>query len=183
MDFFIQVSKPICLNNYDNEDGSLADAMETIFPLLTEKAIIMWNYIPIQLSYKYDISYMLDDILDILLMLRTKEKGKMVIPWLPDTFRCDWTIQWDKGNIKIHAEWDGIIGDLENILNKNSEVCLKVNEFRGEWKKLLELIIINLKKCGYQESQIRNMDKLLIEYNKLSEEGILYQEKDINFEV
>jgi hypothetical protein len=179
MEFFIQVSKPICLNNYDNADESLADAMETIFPLLTEGAIIMWNYIPIRLSYKYDISYMLDDIVDMLLMIRTKEKGKMEIQWLPDTFRCDWKLQWNEGTIKIKSEWGGIIGDLEKILNKNSEVCLKVNEFRGEWKKLLELVIKNLKNSGYQENQIRNMDNLLVEYNKISEEGILYQEKKI----
>ncbi len=179
MEFFIQVSKPICLNNYDNADESLADAMETIFPLLTEGAIIMWNYIPIRLSYKYDISYMLDDIVDMLLMIRTKEKGKMEIQWLPDTFRCDWKLQWNEGTIKIKSEWGGIIGDLEKILNKNSEVCLKVNEFRGEWKKLLELVIKNLKNSGYQENQIRNMDKLLVEYNKINEEGILYQEKKI----
>ena len=167
MEFFIQVSKPICLNNYDNADESLADAMETIFPLLTEGAIIMWNYIPIRLSYKYDISYMLDDIVDMLLMIRTKEKGKMEIQWLPDTFRCDWKLQWNEGTIKIKSEWGGIIGDLEKILNKNSEVCLKVNEFRGEWKKLLELVIKNLKNSGYQENQIRNMDKLLVEYLSL----------------
>lgn len=176
MDFFIQVSKPICLNNYDNADESLADAMETIFPLLTEGAIIMWNHIPIRLSYKYDISYMLDDILDMLLMVRTKEKGKMEIQWLPDTFRCDWKLQWNEGTIEIKSEWGGIIGDLEKILNKNSEVCLEVDEFRREWKKLLELVIRNLKKCGYLESQIRNMDKLLVECNKIGEEGILYQE-------
>lgn len=60
MDFFIQVSKPICLNKFDKKDKTLSDAMETIFPLLTEKAIIMWNHIPILLSYKYDISFMLD---------------------------------------------------------------------------------------------------------------------------
>ena len=149
--------------------------METIFPLLTEKAIIMWNHIPILLSYKYDISYMLDDILNMLFMVRTNEKGKMVISWLPDTFRCDWKIQWNEKNIKIKAEWGGIIGDWENILSKNSEVCLEVKEFRREWKKLLGLVIKSLRKCDYQESQIKNMDKLLVEYNKISEEGILYQ--------
>ena len=43
MNFYIQANNPKVLKEYNAEDKSIADAMETIFPLYTESAILMWN--------------------------------------------------------------------------------------------------------------------------------------------
>lgn len=137
----------------------------------------MWKHIPILLSYKYDISYMIEDILDMLIAIRTEKHGEMVIHWLPDTFRCDWKISWDETTIKINAEWGGIIGDFEAMLNKNQEIYVSIEEFGNEWKNLLGIVVNSMKKCGYKEEQIRNMDKLLTEYNEIRGSGILYKEE------
>ena len=56
MKFLIQANSPECTMNFDKEDYNLATAIETIFPLMTENAILMWHHLCIPLSYKYDIS-------------------------------------------------------------------------------------------------------------------------------
>ena len=61
--FYIQANNPRVLKEHDLEDKNISDAMETIFPLYTESAVMMWNHICVPLSYKYDISYMMDDML------------------------------------------------------------------------------------------------------------------------
>lgn len=97
MSFYIQASNPRTNSIANPNDKTLADAIETIFLLNTESAILMWNYISVPLSYKYDISYMIEDILLLLDALRSRENGEMTIHWLPDTFRCNWTVQWAAG--------------------------------------------------------------------------------------
>lgn len=76
MNFYIQANNPKVLKEYNAEDESIADAMETIFPLYTESAILVWNHISIPLSYKYDISYMMDDVLDLLESFMQAKNGK-----------------------------------------------------------------------------------------------------------
>ena len=59
MAFYIQASNPRFIESISYEVESLSDAVESIFPLNTENAFLVWNYISVPLSYKYDISYML----------------------------------------------------------------------------------------------------------------------------
>lgn len=119
---------------------------------------------------------MLLDILDILSMIRTRKEGKVLIHWLPDTFRCDWELQWSGRIIKISTKWRCIVGGLEDILNQNSEVCMDVDEFIKEWKSILGVVLTALKDSGYNSRNIVDMDKLLNEYNAIKGNGILYQE-------
>ena len=75
LNFYIQASNPKVQCEINYSDETLADATESIFLLNTENAILMWNYICIPLSYKYDISYMLDDIMILLNELKNKKSG------------------------------------------------------------------------------------------------------------
>ena len=57
MNFYIQASNPRALKPSFIEEN-LSAAIESVFPMNTENAILFWNHIAIPLSYKYDISYM-----------------------------------------------------------------------------------------------------------------------------
>jgi hypothetical protein len=174
MDFYIQASNPVFSKEFISGDECLSDAIESSFPLLTENAILMWNHIAIPLSYKYDISYMIDDILTLLNSLSI-ENGEMVIHWLPDTFRSDWEIQWDKQVLKVSSRWECTVGHLENILNMNSEISMTIDDFKQEWKKILGIIIEGLKTCGYSASAIADMKKLISVYSEITDNGLLYR--------
>lgn len=141
LSFYIQASNPKFqyVENFDDE--SLSDAIESAFPLNTENAILSWNYVSIPLSYKYDISYMMEDILKLLYDLQSKEDGKIVIHWLPDTFRSNWTLSWNNGKLEIQSQWECTVGHLERILNEKPNISLSINTFVSEWKEILCTVI------------------------------------------
>ncbi len=175
MAFYIQASNPRFIKSINYDDESLSDAVESVFPLNTENAMLVWNYISVPLSYKYDISYMLDDIVDLLGVLQSQKCGKKTIHWLPDTFRCDWEVSWDDGKIEIQAHWECTVGHLEKILNEHETISLTVMDFESEWKEILYVVIRGLKNCGYDKKKIGGMENLLKQYERISNSGILYQ--------
>ena len=175
MNFCIQASNPIVQHKIDYEDSSLSDIIETIYPLYTEHAILTWNYISIPLSYKYDISYMIDDIIKLLMELHDKPSGNKIIYWLPDTFRCDWIVNWKKGNIKIKSKWNCTVGHLERLLNEVPEIDIPINIFINEWKEVLGNIIQGIKICGYDKFHAEEIQGLLECYAYIEESGILYK--------
>lgn len=176
LSFYIQASNPKFQESTDFEDESLSDAIENAFPLNTESAMLVWNYISVPLSYKYDISYMIEDILQLLNELQNKEEGELRINWIPDTFRCDWAIKWGAENIEIQSQWECTVGHLEKILNQNSNISLSKKAFISEWKRVLGIVITGLKGCGYSEDKIRHMNQLIEQYRSINEEGQLYKE-------
>ena len=161
---YIQAGNPKTQHIINRNDKTLADAIESIFPLHTENAIMMWNYICIPLSYKYDISYMMDDILILLKALQSSESGKLTIHWLPDTFRCDWTIRWDTDKVDIHSQWESTVGHLEILLNDKPDISLEKDDFIKEWKSILGIVIAGLEICGYDAEEIRGMRRLIEQY-------------------
>lgn len=176
LSFYIQASNPRFQESTNLYDESLSDAIESAFPLNTENAILVWNYISIPLSYKYDISYMIEDILLLLNELQNKEKGELRISWLPDTFRSDWLIKWSAENMEIQSQWECTVGHLENILNQKPNMTLSKNSFISEWKRVLGIVITGLESCGYSEDKVQHMNQLIEQYKSINEEGQLYKE-------
>lgn len=176
LNFYIQANNPKTQYTADCNDNTLADAIESTFLLNTENAILMWNYIGIPLSYKYDISYMMEDILVLLNALQNTENGKLRICWLPDTFRCDWTIRWNMEKLDIQSHWENTVGHLEVLLNEKSYLSVKKDNFIKEWKSILGKVIVGLKNCGYEEKNIKGMKKLIQQYESINGNGMLYKE-------
>lgn len=176
MNFFIQVSNPVWLSGtYSAGNVSLADAVEDMFPLETEDAFLVWNHIYVPLSYKYDIAYMIDDVVKLLKMIRENAVGSMNVHWLPDTFRCDWEIEWHDEEIAILSHWDCTVGNLENLLNSKAEVRMPIDSFLCEWKKLLGILIDGLKCNGYEDKELKGMEELVFVYEKINDVGALYR--------
>ncbi|MGO4373630.1 hypothetical protein AB4Z21_23275 [Paenibacillus sp. MCAF20] len=174
MTFFIQASCPKISDNISFEADTLSDAVENSFPLLTESAIIFWNNVPIFLSYKYDVCLMIDDILDILEALRTKEFGSKDVHWVSNTFPHIWHFKWISGQLRISAEWGDINDITEHSLRDSGSFNIPIQSFGFEWKRVLYNIIVALKKAGFEESKIVGMSRLIQEFNLIGNEGYLY---------
>lgn len=99
----------------------------------------------------------------------------MIIHWLPDTFRSDWKIVWEDGKVEIDSHWESVTGNLEELLNANAQVSLKITTFMAEWKQIFHIVLCALRENGYIESKIFNMEKLEKQYEAITESGILYQ--------
>ncbi|WP_405288860.1 hypothetical protein [Methanobrevibacter sp.] len=173
MNFVIQASKPRISGEYNLGDRDISEAIETIFPMNTESAILQWNCISIPLSYKYDISYMIWDILNLLEQLQTEPQGMMMIQWLPDTFRVDWKIVWKDNQMTIKSYWESVVGGLEELLNQKPVISLKIDNFLYEWKEVLYTLICALKDSGYKKN-LCGMEKLEYQFAEISKNGVLY---------
>lgn len=176
MIFSIQASNPRFRTIMNPDDECLAEAIESIFPLNTENVILTWNCISVPLSYKYDISYMVNDILLLLSVIQKEDIGKMTIQWLPDTFRCDWLIQWNIDEVQIDSHWECTVGHLEDILNQRKHISLLKSDFVNEWKEVLGVVIKGLECCGYHKSKIKYMNELTEQYEQIKMSGVLYRD-------
>jgi hypothetical protein len=176
MDFCIQAGAPRSLDVFNDDDKTLCEAMETVFPLFAEFAFIIWNNIYIPITYKYDISLMLDDIITMLEKL-TGPSGTYSIHWPSNTFEVTWAIEWEGNDVKIHGEWNSVIGNLEGLLSDNNNLELKKESFIYEWKGILENAYRALSKAGYNEDILENMDRLKKACQGIPKLGILYRDK------
>ena len=176
MHFSIQTSQPKNNAKFCSEDKKLSEAIETIFPMMTEDGLIIWNTIRIPLSYKYDISYMIEDILCMLRAIRENhDGGKLKIDWPSDTFACRWKLTWDRKNLAIDSDWRSVSGNIEQLLNKNNKIIIDSMDFVREWKMLLRVLITNLRQCGYNECSLIDMSELINEFRHIDRYGSLYQ--------
>lgn len=175
MNFYIQTSNPYILNRTNVHDNKLSEAIESVFPMDTEELILFWNHVGIPLSYKYDISYMIDDILMSLRHIQVQKGGELLIHWLPDTFRADWKLEWSGEMIFIYANWESLKGDLQKVLVNSKKVEILKKEFISEWKMLLKILISALKKNGYDRLIKNQYNELVKSFNDIKEYGILYR--------
>ncbi|PSJ96871.1 hypothetical protein, partial [Brevibacillus fortis] len=173
MSFIIQASCPRFTGILDSEAETLSDAIESAFPLVNEVTIISWNYDPIMLSYKYDISIMIDDILDILEATRIEVSGTKTVHWASNSFSNVWHLSWDNTQLSIKAEWGRVIGGTEQLLQTSGSVTLTKQSFSSEWKRVLQNIIAALGKSGYSEDRLPSMKRLIFEYEAIEMEGTI----------
>ena len=141
--FRIEVRNPIVLVKPNMECEDLRDAIEEIFPMETEDAVIFWNGIPVLLSYKYDICILIDDILPMLESLQSNMSGQYSICFPSNSFRVDWEFEWQNGFLKIDSFWHEIKGDKAQ-LNKHAGLKIELSSFLTEWEPLLQKIISSL---------------------------------------
>ena len=175
MMFRIQSSMPRNTGDYDSEDEKLSEAIETIFPMMTEDAFIVWRTLFISLNYRYDVSYMIEDILNMLKRFRKSDIGEIDINWVSNSFSCNWKLVWDNKMLNIKSEWNNVNGHIENLLNDLNEINIEKVLFISEWKKLLEILIKNLEQCGYNKKNIIEMERLIEEYEYIKQYGVLYK--------
>ena len=174
MQFWIQTGVPKYMKIIDSCDESVSQAIETIFPLLTEDVFLRMNGYYYPLSYKTDIAYMIEDIIDMLKSLREDQSGDMKISWATNTFACVWEMSWDVKTINLVSRWreqEIYDYDFRKIMHS---IKMEKADFVREWKKLLEIVLVALNDCGYAD--------ILSDYQELKKEcliidkyGILYR--------
>lgn len=147
MKFAIQTSNPRVVSDICPNDATIGEAIESIFPLLTEFAILIWNGVYIPLNYKYDVSEIFDDIVELVTCVALAPEGKLLVSWPSSTFRARWALSWSSREITIHASWDSVIGGTEQLLNTFPALIIDKALFLREWVTLLRKIHTLLLEC------------------------------------
>ena len=174
MKFCIQTGNPRSHKEYNKEDKNLWEAIESIYSLNNEKAFIIWNNLYVPLCYKYDISIMMSDILNMLQSIQEEEKGGLRISWPSDTFDAIWNITWNHSDINISSRWNNITGGIEQILNERNTIVIPKESYISEWKKLLETVRKALLNAGYTGIILPEITKLILVESRINGYGELY---------
>jgi hypothetical protein len=140
MEFALQTSNPRLAPVSRQRYADLAHAMQFIFPMATEDAILSFHHVPIRLSYKYDLAVLIDDLVPLLRSLLAEEAGSTVVKWASDTFRAHWGLGWSQDKLSIDAKWMRVSGGCEALLNQRGTLELPVASFIAEWRGVLWVI-------------------------------------------
>ena len=163
MIFAIQTCSPMLVRDQIPEEASdLSGAVEVIYAPCTEDAILFWNRVPVRISYRYDLSVLLDDLVPLIGQVVGDDEGSEETRWASNTFSAVWQMGWDYDQIRISSYWRAVAGSYEELLNSRSTVEVPRMDFLGEWRPLLDRVRIDVK-----TSKIRCEDILLL--NRLND--------------
>lgn len=173
--FFVQAGYPQATNAHDEDDQDLSDAIQTVFPLNTEDALLAWNCVYLRLGYKYDIAVMIEDLMTIIEGLLHDEVGSLQIHWTSNTFPAVWNVNWTGGIVTIHSIWHSSLGGLETLLKARPQVELPIIDFISEWKLPFVIVEQGLKAAGYTTVQIPQIKRLEELLKQMPRFGSLYE--------
>jgi hypothetical protein len=178
MGFRVQASDPLIWNQSDTKVGSYYEAFKKIFEEYTEDAFLIWNDIPIRMTYSHDLYVNIYGIHMLLKSLLNSEKGSYCLEWGSDTFNATWNVEWENNNLKISSFWNSTSGRYEDLLNSHSDLKTERDWFLSEWKMLLRKIIDAINQSGIVitdrepwesfceiESRIKNLGSLYLVSN------------------
>ena len=124
--------------------SDLADAIELGFPMEAENAEIRWNNIPIPLNYKYDLSVILPDVLDV---LKHCQEDKKIKTWFAsNTFTTQWTVDTKNEMVEVHADWRSVVSKNTIQLNKVPDISVPKSHFLKQWAGLIETALAGVKR-------------------------------------
>ncbi len=176
MRFCIQISNPRTVPCKSKKFDDLSDAIEEVYPMYTEDLYIQWNHISIRLEYKYDISVIIQDILEMLKTVLASEQGSHKVMFGSNTFCANWELEWDSEEMLIKSNWSGVMGDIENILNERSKLNISKKQFLSEWKMLLRRIILDLENLELSFEDSHDWELLKELESSITGSGVFYSE-------
>ncbi|MFD7628296.1 hypothetical protein ACFV7Q_20025 [Streptomyces sp. NPDC059851] len=124
--------------------ADLADAVAEMYSSESEDAVLVWNQVPVRLTYRYNIAVMLDDLVPLLEEVRRPEFSGAEVFWGSDTFSAEWKLTREGGDLRIRARWHSTLGNHESLLAERGDVVVGAEDFVGEWSKVLWRIVTDV---------------------------------------
>jgi hypothetical protein len=175
-DFYVQASNPRSLRVFDEADTLIEEAMQSVFPMWTEDAYMVWDGVRVPLGYKYTLSLMLSDVLTILERLMQHKSGSMTSHWPVQEFAAIWHLRWHEAELEIQAEWNTAPCGLQALLAAHPTLIVDKAAFISEWKQILGVVLEALTQAGYREDRLVDLARLREVHAQIHEYGVLYRE-------
>ncbi|SMP35267.1 hypothetical protein [Chryseobacterium profundimaris] len=118
---------------------SVGELIENIFPFSEDYLYVKWRGISIPVSYKYDLSMILEDFVYIVKFLESSE-NLLSLAFPSNTFDVEWNMRKEYGKIIIQSKWNTVLSHNEKILNENSYLIVDIDTFKSQIFKMLEFI-------------------------------------------
>jgi hypothetical protein len=152
--FWIDVGQPRANRGISVVAADLADALEMCFPLDAADAVVHWGGVPIELSYKYDVSVIVEDVIEL---VDSCLRGRSLkTRFGSNTFNAEWTIRVEGDSIGITAQWHSVSGNKEELLNQVPTLVVPRRDFLKQWSGLLETAL-----WGVAETSVKIRDQQL----------------------
>jgi hypothetical protein len=145
--FSLDPSEPACTYSYDPADENLSEMIQTIFPLDTADAVLNWGDVSFALNYKYDISLMIDDLLELILAITSIQRGKRSIAFVTSGFPYHWDVEWDSSLIQICS---APLDKSRDLVNPLEVIQTSIDFFLDQWRPMFRLINAAAVKSGYK---------------------------------
>ena len=155
--FELRAGTPACPGAHDASDSTLSDALQTIFSI-DDHATMAWHHLEFRLGYKYDVSMMIDDIIEMVLAIRQNDAGLLEVDWPSSGFPYLWSIKWSATDVDIVARARDEPGAKE--LARCEWVRVKRAPFVRAWQSLLDIVLSCLLSSGYSSQQIAGLERL-----------------------
>jgi len=122
--------------------ATLAEAYRHIFRRNLEYAILLWNGLPVRLSYQDDLSAMADNLIAMLHAVQRPEATSGIsYSFQTPNVQTLWQIETDPEIITIEGFWRQLAGHYEAALNQVGMIRMPRLAFLCEWKLLLKQFI------------------------------------------
>ena len=160
-DFFrINARHPQNNGMHDSKDTKISEAIYTIFPMENKDVIMSWGDEDIRLSYRYDIATIIDEIIEMVFTIQNKSADKWKVVWASNTFAGEWCFKRLGDSLEIDAKWreEFVASDY---LKSHNIFKVNKNKFLRQWKFIIDILIDNLKECGYSCDNLIDMSDLI----------------------
>jgi hypothetical protein len=125
---------------YGDEDKeypySLYDCLMKSFSANFEDVlVILWNNIPILLTYETVVPEASIQIVDLLEHLQSSAREPFEVGFFHETFVATWNISFDSDQVIISSQWEIVLGRVKALLEESPIIKMPLIEFIEEWKR------------------------------------------------
>jgi hypothetical protein len=156
----------------------LGDAIEDGFSADTEDALIVWNNVRIPIDYKYDMSVIIDDVLDMLEQVMSARSGSHRVTFASDTFNSVWELEWEDDRLSISPIWLSVRGPTDVLTSACGRIESEKEHFLAEWKVPFKRIVTGLQTSGISLLDASEYERLARVEASIRRYGRLYREGD-----
>lgn len=129
---------------------SMERAFENIFKNTKEFCIIVWNQIPLKLSYHEDIPYLIQSICETLDLLFNSYEKNWSTHFLSKNCDFTWSFSIIEDDIFVVGDFIKINGNHQKAINSLPNFRMDINTFLKEWKLLIEQILNAFEQSEHQ---------------------------------
>jgi hypothetical protein len=156
--FRIEKGSPKVNTNIAGFAEDIGEAIQIAFPLETEDAMLHWGERKVPISYKYDLSVILEDVVGMLEWCKRSSSTSLDVDFGSDTFAAEWHLERQRDSLSITVLWRSVSGDHEEELNQYGPVLIQCSRFVNEWNAVLRVAL-----SGVEGLALRIRDRSLLE--------------------
>ncbi|RLC15614.1 MAG: hypothetical protein DRI57_12580 [Deltaproteobacteria bacterium] len=160
MIFLIHPGNPAWQEPENPVAEDLSEATEALFQAETEDAVMVWGNQAVPVSFKYDMSVIVEDVIFMLEFLMRRNSGEETVFFSSDTFNSEWLMKWNDDRLFIYPAWNSVAGNRHEELNAFGVMEVSVSHFVGQWTVVLEKIYEAVLMSGMNLEDAENFEAL-----------------------